>query len=143
MTNVKEKLEEALKSHEFYKEEALDGFNNDVSFKYAQEQFNIYEAALKAVLASMPDEGKLLPCPFCGGDAQVKAMEDGGLAVFCMDKEYPDFRNKKCIAMGDTSYGHYRIGEGRNEGEFENKEQATAAWNARAIHKHLEEEMGE
>ena len=72
----------------------------------------------------MSDETTLLPCPFCGGEAEVIEADYGmyltGYAIYC---------RKCCLKLGVTG----RLGEAYEWSPVFNTEaEAIAAWNARA-----------
>lgn len=74
----------------------------------------------------MSDETTLLPCPFCGGEAEVIEADYGmcmtGYAVYC---------RKCCLKLGVTG----RLGEAYEWSPVFNTEaEAIAAWNTRATH---------
>ena len=69
---------------------------------------------------------ELLPCPFCGGEAEVYEMQYGAdgqysvFGVFCVDDS-----NSELIGLSKYQHGHFID-------NFPTEAEAIAAWNARA-----------
>lgn len=69
---------------------------------------------------------ELLPCPFCGGEAEVYEMQYGAdgqysvFGVFCVDDS-----NSELIGLSKYQHGHFID-------NFSTEAEAIAAWNARA-----------
>lgn len=81
---------------------------------------------------------ELLPCPFCGGEAQVYEMQYGAdgqysvFGVFCVD-------DSKAELIGLSKYQH-----GHFIDNFPTEAEAIAAWNTRVeltCHKVIPDEM--
>ena len=73
----------------------------------------------------MSNETTLLPCPFCGGEAEVRRLDldaiDDGLQVYgvwCVDDLH-------AVEHGGWQHGHYID-------NYATKAEAIAAWNVRA-----------
>jgi hypothetical protein len=69
----------------------------------------------------------LLPCPFCGGKAELRS-DNGTYFVLCVELTPADLPHRKCFAAMGENYDR----DSMPEHMYFNEDQAIEAWNQRA-----------